>query len=279
MKCSYSRLNYYKKCPRLYYWRFVQNLMSAKDPVPLIVGRAVHHGLAALYDGKDPQPYVDANFQEVMQSTDWLQEEADHLRAQHEYINYIMTCYKENYPKEEWKILAPEVEGSIPLGEHTFFFRTDGVVSWQGHPWLLEHKTTAQMGPVFFKKFRMDGQITTYCYCTWKSMGMRPIGAIINAIRKSKKLDRVEFARDVVSRTEEQLHELMSQTQLQLNELQDLLQIAPNNKALWYMHTDQCVSYNRTCDYTELCFHETPGVRELFVPRQPDYVDVGKEIT
>ena len=278
MKTSYSRLNYYRKCPRLYYWRFIQNLMPAKDPVPLIVGKATHQGLAAHYSDEPSQRYIDDYFQEVLQSAAWLEEERKHLEDQRDYVHYIMTSYKEAYPREDWTVLAPEVEGSIKLGNHTFFFRTDAIVSWQTHPWLLEHKTTGQMGPIFFKKFRMDGQITTYCYCVWKVMNVRPVGAIINGIRKAKKLDKVEFARDVVTRSEDHLNEFMLQVETGLDALSVLQKAHPNSKEAWAMHTDQCVSFNRTCDYMELCHHETPGLRELFVPRVPDYVDLGKEL-
>lgn len=275
MKMSYSRLNQYRSCPRLYYWRFIQNLVPKKDPVPLIVGRATHQGLAAHYSGKSPNQYIESSFEEVRASTKYLTEELADLAEQERYVKQIMVWYRDQWPKEPWTILAPEVQGSIPLGDHEFFFRCDGLISWQGKPWLLEHKTTAQMGAMFFKKFRMDGQITTYCYCVWKKLGDRPVGALINAIRKSKKLDRAEFARDVTMRSEDQLNEFMAQAEGQLQEISLLENIARTDKSAWLMNTAQCVAWNRSCDYTELCYKETPGIRELFAPRPPDYVDLG----
>lgn len=282
MKISFSRLNYYRTCPRLYYWRFVQNLVSPKDPVPLIVGRATHAGLAAYYSGRDANEFVKKNFDEVRGQTTWLKEELMELEAQEKYVRQLLVWYRETYPTEKWEMLAPEVEGHILLPsskpfprEHLFFFRADAVVSWQGHPWLLEHKTTSQLGVTFFRRFRLDGQISAYCYAVWKSLGVRPVGAIINAIRKAKNLDRAEFVRDVVMRSEAQIREFVDQMTDQLDVLDHLEQNFKDDKRVWSMYTNQCIAFHRTCDYTELCYKETPGLRELFVPRPPDYVDTG----
>jgi len=275
MKTSYSRLNCYRACPRLYWWRFVQNLKTKKDPVPLIVGRAVHSGLAAHYDNKSPEQYIEASFKEVREQAPWLKEELEDLVRQERYCKFILTEYKTRWATEPFAMLAPEVQGSIKLGDHQFYFRTDGVISWKAKPWLLEHKTTGQMGAMFFKKFRMDGQITSYCYCVWKSLGDLPVGALINAIWKSKKLDRTDFARDVVMRNEDQLNEYMQQAEWQLDELAKLELGAKDDKLSWLMNTAQCIAWNRECDFLELCYKETPGLRELYVPRPPDYVDKG----
>ena len=279
MKISYSRLNCYRSCPRLYWWRFVQNLVPKKDPVPLIVGRAAHAGLAAHYSNKSPDQYIEESFKEVREQASWLQEELENLAAQERYVKQILVEYKKRWGKEPFTILAPEVEGSIPLGDHQFYFRTDGLISWKAKPWLLEHKTTGQMGAMFFKKFRMDGQITAYCHCVWKTLGDRPVGALINAIRKSRKLAALdtEFARDVVMRNEAQLTEYMAQAKAQLYVMEFVLKEHKNDKHHWLMNTAQCIAWNRECDFLELCYKETPGLRELFVPRPPDYVDLGGE--
>ena len=48
-----------------------------------------------------------------------------------------------------------------------------------------------------------------------------------------------------------------------------------DDKSAWLMNTAQCIAWNRECDFLELCYKETPGLRELFIPRPPDYVDEG----
>jgi len=273
MRFNHSRVQAYQTCARLYFWKFVENLAPQKEAVPLLVGRAVHAGLAAHYSGKDSVPEVHEVFEHVRAGGTWFGPELEELQKQEDYVQFLLTAYKKQWPREPWTVLAPEVEGSVPLGDHELFFRTDVIVSWKGHPWLLEHKTTSQLGPTFFRKFRMDGQISTYCYGAGKALGMRVVGAVINAMRKSKSLDSAEFARDVVMRSERQVSEYMASLQL----VADRISALPTVKDAWPFSTQSCVQFNRTCDYIDLCTSDTPSVRDLFAKRPTDYVD--EEVT
>jgi len=274
MKISNSRLDTYRRCPRKYWWTYVENLVTRRDSVPLIVGDAVHRGLAAHYTaGKtDVEKAAKGAFDEVRAKGKWLEGELSDLAAQEEYVKKVLEWYKETYPTEEWTVLAPEVQGHAQLGDHQFYFRTDGLVSWSGFVWVLEHKTTSAFGDIFFKRFRNDGQISSYMWSVWKKGFDRPKGTIINAIRKSKKLDRVDFAREVVLRTEGQLNEYMIQVE---NECDAIEELKPSDKYYWIMHTHECVAFNRTCEYLELCIKDRPEMRASFMDREPDYVDLG----
>jgi len=277
MRVNHGRIQHYQTCPRLYYWRFIENLEPPRAATPLIVGKAVHAGLAAHYQPVSDHTsqvthvsdHLSQEFRNAEAAERWLAPELAEMKRQEAYVQYIMTKYAEQYPTEPWTILAPEVEGSLAVGHHTLYFRTDAVVSWRNSVWLLEHKTTAQLGPSFFKKFLMDSQITTYIYGVWKTLGTRPLGAIINAIRKSRNLDAVAFERDVVLRSEAQLEEFVDQLCRQCAIIEDL----PPVRDAYLMHTSQCVRFNRTCEYLDLCRSDTPQARELFTKRELDYVD------
>lgn len=280
MKISHSRLQHYQTCPRLYYWRFVRNLVPTRTPLPLIVGKAVHAGLASHYakEGK-PTDHAHEMFDEVRAEEPWMREELEGLATQEKYVDYILERYMEHWTDEPWTVLAPEIEGHIELreGEHLFFFRADLLISWRGRPWLLEHKTTSQLGTTFFNRFRNDGQITSYCYGIWKKLGHRPVGALINAIRKTRNLEGVEFARDVVMRSEKQLTDYMDQVALQCDDIETVIkaEYPEDDVRPWYMHTGSCNNWNRQCDFTELCYSFKPGLLELFRDRPEDYVDRG----
>lgn len=275
MKISNSRLDTYRRCPRKYWWNYVQNIVTRRDSVPLIVGDAVHRGLAAHHSGKDAyiiDSAIGDAFDEVRAKGKWMEGELSDLTAQEAYTHRILEWYKGTYPTEEWTVLAPEVQGHVALGDHEFYFRVDGLVSWSGFVWVLEHKTTSALGDIFFKRFRNDGQITAYMWCVWKKGFDRPKGAIINAIRKSKKLDRADFAREPVLRTEEQLTEYMDQVDRECDAIEEL---KPSDKYYWIMHPHECVAFNRSCEYLELCIKDRPEMRASFMDREPDYVDLG----
>jgi len=278
MKISNSRLDTYRRCPRKYWWTYVENIVTRRDSVPLIVGDAVHRGLAAHHAGKDePEIVVAAKeaFDEVRTKGKWMEGELSDLAAQEEYARLVLRWYREEYPTEVWEMLAPEVQGHVPLGDHEFYFRADGLVSWKGFVWVLENKTTSAFGDIYFKRFRNDGQITSYMWSVWKHGFDRPRGTIINAIRKSKKLDRADFQRDFVLRTEGQLEEYMQQVQHECDEIDKLLYNETDNHYMWLMHTHECVAFNRTCEYLELCIKDRLEMRAAFMDREPDYVDLG----
>jgi hypothetical protein len=263
----------------------VENLVVEKSATPLIVGRNVHAGLSALYtpeSSTSPEAAVVEAFKETREATKWLEPELQELALQEEYSKFIIAQYQLTYPTEAWTVLQPEVEGNVllPKGKHRLFFRTDAIVSWKGFPWLLEHKTTSQMGDMFFKKFRLDGQITAYIYGVWKQLGFDdpPAGAIINGICKSRKLDKVSFGRDVVMRPKAMVLEYMNQLDDDCTLLEQMHKEVADDKTQWHMCTANCGKWNRLCDYIDLCSHDTPAMREMFTKREGDYVDEGEEV-
>lgn len=288
MKVNHSRVVAFQRCPRYYYHRYVDNLIPKRDAVPLIVGRAVHEALAAKSIGKaaDGELRIKEVFTETKKKTPWLQAELDELNNQEAYTIQLYKWYQEQYPRELWTTLAPEVEGHVPLGSHELFFRIDEIVSWLGHPWLLETKTTSQLGAMFFKKFRLDSQISLYIYAAGVSLQIRPMGAVINAIKKSRKLDRAEFAREPVTRTASQIEECVSQTIQQVDRIEALSTKAitarlkgdeQGARAHFQMHYGECIRYNRTCDYIELCSGSKVDTLDLFNERTPDYTETEEE--
>jgi len=263
-------------------------LIPRREAVPLIIGRAVHSALAVHYAKKDQnaEAYIKQTFDQVRGKAAWLQLELDDLQKQEDYTVQMFRWYKEQYPHEKFTVLAPEVEGSIPLGRHMFYFRIDMLVSWLGYPWLFETKTTSQLGPVFFRKFRLDPQISLYIYAADKSLGVLPKGALINAIKKSRKLDRVEFAREAVTRTKSQIELCVSQTIQQADIMEMLAAKAiefsasgdmDRAAALFQMHFNECVRYNRTCDYLELCSGQVKDPSDLYATREVDYTEKEEE--
>jgi hypothetical protein len=288
VRINHSRIVSFQRCPRFYYYRFVENLVPKRDAVPLIVGRAIHSALAAHSAGKgvDAETHITQIFEETRKKAPWLQAELDDLVAQELYTKQIYKWYREQYPREGWTTLAPEVEGHIPLGSHQLHFRIDEIISWLGYPWLLETKTTAQLGPTFFRKFRLDSQITLYMYAAEISLNVKPKGAVINAIRKSKKLDRAEFAREPVTRTRFQIEECVAQSIQQVDLIERLSSEAAEHclhgreveaRAKFQMHFNECVRYNRSCDYIECCSGSPCGLKDLFATREPDYTESAEE--
>lgn len=54
---------------------------------------------------------------------------------------------------------------------------------WDGHLFVLDHKTTSQLGSLHFDELRVSPQQIGYCWALWKTTGQRPIGFCVNSIR------------------------------------------------------------------------------------------------
>ena len=247
--------------------------------MPLLLGRAVHEGLAAHYAKKDDYE-IGINTRLAFAGADkgLLKAERDVIHEHEAYAVQIVKWYVENYPREEWTILSPEIEGSAKLGAHTYFFRVDGVISWKGHPWLLEHKTTSFLGATFLQKFKLDGQLLSYSWAIQQTLGVRPVGTLMNLIRKSKKLDRVEFAREIYMTPERLVRNYMEQVMYQADALERLTEDCSTAPECWMMHTGSCFRYMRMCEYLELCLKDSEDMRLSFQEREADYTDEGEEL-
>lgn len=153
-----------------------------------------------------------------------------------------------------------------------FHGRTDGVINWQNLIWLLEHKTTAMTGDIFYDRFYLDFQPTGYLYGIWKQTGTRPHGFVLNVVKKPNKRASdqlaVGFEREAYSRNDDDL----------LRFERELILLAQDYEAAFsqkriYMNTKSCTNYNRRCYYWDLCKRNDEPSEEEFRLRDMDYVD------
>jgi len=296
MHINFSRLHIYQECPRKYYWRFIRNLVPDRDAPALMLGKAVHLALASHYSpvrpDKEPQAplvqpllspdaQIDTFYDDYLKSHSLLQPEIDDIHKQQAYAHLIYSEYRRIYPTEPFTTLAPEVFGSFELGDHTVHFQTDAPISWRGSVWILEHKTLSPTASLdlFFKRFTHDLQVRVYMHGVRTHLNILPVGVLINVLRKSRKMDSVDLQRDVLLIPEADLNTTIAHFHLQIEELADLHEMSTvppeGQKPHWFMHTGNCISFNRTCPYFDLCTRENTASLAEFRVREPDYVDEG----
>lgn len=183
----------------------------------------------------------------------------------------------------------PHLPGSC-WQPHRLVGKADALVHWKNSVWLLEHKTTAILGPQFWDQWMLDIQPTTYLYGIWRSLGIRPAGFVINALFKpserqvaswasrrktgpaAKGTEYIRYEREAFLRTEEDLMRVEGQYIDLCNEWEQ--RIASGKFPMSNIRTN-CQSYNRLCDYHGMCVgHETPDTMESFQVDAPlDYVE------
>lgn len=277
MKIDYTRISLFQRCPRLYFYRYVKNLAPARDPVPLIIGRALHDGLAAHYTDQDTRAAIKASYDEVREGTPWLSEELEHLARQEDYMQEILQSYKAHYATEDFTFLAHEVIGEIPFNGHILAFRTDGAVSLNEKPWLLEHKSTGRpFTQLFFDRIRMSGQTMIYQYGVHQSINLPVVGIIINGISYNKRTFKgMDFRRDTAFHDSLVIASYLRTIRDTISEIDRLTKSAEDEA--WRMHREQCSGWNRLCDFSILCRNSygwtRPELLESFKTRQKDYTE------
>ena len=158
---------------------------------------------------------------------------------------------------------------------HYFRGKTDAVISWKGKIWLLEHKTTAMTGNIFYDKFMLDFQTTGYLYGIGKALGTRPHGFLLNVLKKPNKNAKdqlsVSFEREPYLRSEEDISRFEQEF---IHSAEDYEHAVTHNR--WAMDgawNESCVKYNRRCYFWDVCKNHGRIVPEQFRQKEPDYVD------
>lgn len=118
----------------------------------------------------------------------------------------------------------------------------DGVVEFGPQVYVLEHKSTSQLGPTYFNQFKPNNQVTGYTWAAGQMSGMRVGGALINAVGVYK-ASTTRFERKPTSRSEAEIAEWLENVVREVNSIRrcDVTGEFP-------MRTTACTMYG-LCEY------------------------------
>lgn len=113
----------------------------------------------------------------------------------------------------------------------------DGLVLASGHVYILEHKSTSQLGSYYFDQFKPNNQVSGYIWAASLMSNMRVAGAIINAIGVYK-ASATKFERQVTARNDFEISEW------RMNVYYECINIKQNElQGFWPMRTPSCSMY------------------------------------
>lgn len=244
-----SSLNTYVSCPRRYYWRYVRNLLPRDyKAAPLDFGTAIHEALRLWYTNHNAVKAIEA-FHDL-----WDERFADKKRTHEKGID-LLTGYFERYGKRDtfdW-ISEPECVFKIRFGSCFFVGRFDGVINFQGTPYVIDHKTATRMGSNYFYQFRPDMQMTAY---TWAAKQLFPDldirGVFLNILYFTTK--QMDYHRDTTERQEWEIEEFLDVAS------RNIAEIRVKNREDhmdWEPRWSYCQHWG-TCPYRDLCTEEDP---------------------
>lgn len=252
MKIDNFLLTMFQQCPLKYFLRAHEHWTTRRKSAALGFGGAVHEGLAAWYRTKDPAKAL------LAIHNSWpANVPIDDYRTKEKAMS-VMADYMRRYDTEPFSVVgAPE----SPMIECTFTLDTgltlddgepieyggifDGLVSWDGRVYVLEHKTTSQLGPYYFTQFNPNNQVTGYIWAAGLMSGQKVGGAIVNAIGVYKS-SPTKFERQITSRNQTQVDEWLLNVKNVCQQIRDC-----ERRGHWPMTTPACTLYGR-CEFHDV---------------------------
>lgn len=292
MKIDNFALTMFQSCPIKYFLRMREGWTIRRKSAALGFGGAIHEGLAEWYrTGSEAKSLIAIN----AKWPDGLP--VDDYRTKQKCIE-VMRAYIREYPAESFTpVQGPngpliEVAFTLPLGLYLpcdecwdsdeslptdphcsncgkqkeiieYGGITDGLVDFTGSVYILEHKSTSQLGSNYFNQFRPNNQVSGYVWGAGELSGKRVGGALINAIGVFK-ASASRFERQITVRDPEEIEEWKSSVYATCVAIKRC-----ERTGVWPLHTVACTMYGR-CEFHMI--HELPQEKQRTALLEQEYV-------
>lgn len=274
----------FASCPRKFYWEFMRQRRPLAPSVHLHAGGAFASGMEAAR-----RAYYERG--ETLQSA----KGQGAIALTRHYGDFVAPAlsaktlegmlgayskYFEDFPMDS-DPMTPVMAGSramvefsfaIPIpgtrhpdtGEPVLYFgRCDMIGQMQGSRYVVDEKTTSQLGASWSKQWDMRGQFTGYCWAA-AEYGYPVKGAIIRGVSILKR--GYETAQAITYRPQWRINEWLSTLQHDVNAMirsyvthEELLQRdSSETRYAWYQNLDSACSSYGGCSYMMLCDSNDP---------------------
>ena len=250
---DYTAMSTFLTCRRKYDFRINQGYVRSKDTqLAASFGGAIHHGLDSWYQDKDVARAVGVFKSEFVENT-----EIDDKRT-HRMGQYILEKYDERYRDQPWVLVESEQTFNVPLPNgNRFIGRIDKVIKWNNCLWVVDHKTTSQLGATYFNMAEPNMQFVGYAWAM-RQLGHDIKGVVVDAIlvasgllpgpKQNKNL--TPFARYDTYYKQEHFDEWLQMVQ----SIQHDIRVCEDSEE-WYPNFDACTDYVE-CPYRRVCKEE-----------------------
>jgi len=186
---DYTELSSYVRCKRLWYYRHWMDIVPIRTPVALLFGQHIHAALNEMYENGFSLDAALDYWNKITLPSDTVRTKLLGER--------ILSAYHEHYKNQQIKVLHSEVSWALPYADVVFGGRMDRIVSWYDDIYVMDHKTTTQLGSTYFNQYDPHFQLAIYVRAA-KEYFPNTIGAMVDAIFVGK---NQRFRRDVVEFT------------------------------------------------------------------------------
>jgi hypothetical protein len=276
-------LKLFQDCPLKYKTRIEGEWVGQFRSGALGFGKAVHEGLKEWYqrglDGEPPSLRLAAALDAI--EVAWPENHpVDDYRTLVRAKSLMMNYAKE-YPSEPFKILLVEVPFKFHLGRYLLYCQgcnfENNPIAAAGYPrnncgscgrdleeieyggifdtliqfgppsstivYTLEHKTTSQLGSLYFRQYDLDNQVSGYVWGASQVSGKVVGGAMMNALCCTSG-GTLKFDRQLISRTPTDLERWKNDVASTCNDIERTRRLGH-----WRMHTNHCMNKYGMCEY------------------------------
>lgn len=293
MRIDNYAITMFQACPAKYKLRIVDGWTSRRKSAALGFGGAFHHGLATWYKTASRAEMLKAvkdAWPDGMPSEDY--------RTLAKCCEVLM-AYVAKYPMETFQVVegpeGPLIEISFTLdtGLYLSCFTCasmdkslptenvcshcgamkeileyggifDGLVEFSSAVYVLEHKTTSQLGSYYFDQFRPNNQVTGYTWAAGLLSGKRVGGALINAIGVYK-ASTPKFERQITVRSEIEIAEWMESVYRTCEQIRQC-----ERTGVWHLQTVACTMYGK-CEFHQV--HVLPHPKQRISLLEQEYIN------
>jgi len=187
---TYSSLRQFRDCRKMYFWRFIEQLVPAEREHALSFGALVHKGLKVWHETRDLKAVLDFLNVETATRTNDPRLQKDYLLAR-----AMLRGYSIRYPVEPYEILELEKvfmveitnpETGAPSRTFQLGCRIDGLCRDNRGAWLREYKTAGTIDASYLERLWTDFQVILYTRIVQEVLGIRLEGVLD---RKSTRLN------------------------------------------------------------------------------------------
>lgn len=139
----------------------------------------------------------------------------------------------------------------------------DGLIEFGTQVYILEHKTTSQLGAYYFNQFKPNNQVTGYVWAGGLLSGKRVGGAMINAIGVYK-ASATKFERHLTTRSQGEIDFWLENVRAECNIIKHY-----ERTGFFPQRTGACTLYG-ACEYRNV--HVLPSAKEQLRLLEQDFI-------
>ena len=241
MKVSYSKMQCFKDCRRMYELKYIYGVRPVQQPQTLQDGLSYHEGIERLINNTD-------------------------VEIPHSKIGSMIYAFKQHITLPDCQIKT-EQPFLVDVGKHQLVGRFDGL----GDGFVLEHKTTSSnIDGAYWQQAERSEQVLTYCLASGHTEVLYT-ACKKPTIRQKKNETEEEYFYRCCEWYDDNDTKIGQQTlykmPLQIERYADILERTADEMEscnLFYKNCGHCMKWGRLCEYAPIC--------EEYDPKQ-DYVD------